>query len=179
MAEVLELFVPEMLVDVIDVLVLLVEVLDIEVLLLQVLVAELLEKLALVKDALEVLVPVLVADMLEVEHAVVLVVALVRLQVLVLEILVDVLIDVVVLLVKVLVTEVPEVLVLVKDKSQSYRFVPCGLGGSSQCGWGVRVCCARGGVLMQCCTVSRPKSHKDRCHCATRSGFNSNQRWKR
>ena len=47
MAEVLEVFVPDMRVDVIDVLVLLVEVLDIEVLLLEVLLAELLEKLAL------------------------------------------------------------------------------------------------------------------------------------
>jgi len=49
-AEVLEVFVPDMRVDVIDVLVLLVEVLDIEVLLLEVLVAELLEKLAPVRD---------------------------------------------------------------------------------------------------------------------------------
>ena len=45
----LELFVPDMPVDVIDVLVLLVEVLDIEVLLLECCCAELLEKLALVK----------------------------------------------------------------------------------------------------------------------------------
>ena len=61
-------------VDVIDVLVLHVEVLDIEVLLLEVLLADLLEKLALVRDVLEGLVLVLLADMLQVEHAVVLVV---------------------------------------------------------------------------------------------------------
>jgi hypothetical protein len=49
-------------------------VLDIEVLLLEVLVGKLLEKLVLVRDVLEVLVFVLVADMLEVEHACALVV---------------------------------------------------------------------------------------------------------
>jgi len=62
----------------------------------------LLEKLALVRDVLEVLVLMLVAGMLEVEHGVALVVVPVRLEVRVLEMLVDVRIDVLVLLVKVL-----------------------------------------------------------------------------
>ena len=80
MAEVLEVLVPEMRVDVIDVLVLHVEVLDIEVLLLEVLLAELLEKLALVRDVMEGLVLVLLAHMLKVEPAFVRVVVLVRLE---------------------------------------------------------------------------------------------------
>ena len=49
-------------------------------LLLEVLVANFLEKLVLVRDVLEVLVFVLVADMLEVEHAFALVVVPVRLR---------------------------------------------------------------------------------------------------
>ena len=67
----LELFMLELLVDVLDMLVLLVEMLDIEVLLLEVPVAE---AGAGHIDVLEVPVLVLLADMLGVEHAVVLVV---------------------------------------------------------------------------------------------------------
>ena len=58
-----------------------------------------LQTLAPVRDVLEVPVLVLLADVLEVQHAVVLVVVLVRLEMLVLELLADMLIDVLVLLV--------------------------------------------------------------------------------
>ena len=74
-----------------------------------------LQKLALVRDVLEVPVLVLLADVLEVQHAVVLVVVLVRLEILVLELLADMLIDVLVLLVKVLVAEMLAVQVPVKE----------------------------------------------------------------
>ena len=74
MAEVLEVLVPEMLVDAIDVLVLLAKCWTLKCCCLRCWLQKSLEELVLVRDVLEVLVFVLVADMLEVEHAFALVV---------------------------------------------------------------------------------------------------------